>query len=80
MPGDPVRVEIINHNYFNNVYNNMQVWIARFMNPAIAVTSFPISIKIDHVEVATNDIYELYYDTFDVFMNSQTPAPTYSAV
>lgn len=58
----------------------MQLWIAKVFNPAIAVTSVPISIKIDHVVVASNDVYELYYDTFDLFMNSQNPAPTYSAV
>lgn len=52
--------------------------MAKIYNPATAVTSVPISIKIDHVSVSTNDVYELYYDTFDVFMNSQNPAPTYS--
>ena len=54
----------------------MHVWIAKVFNPGVAVTSVPISIRINHVVVATNDIYELYYDTYDVFMNSQTPTPT----
>jgi hypothetical protein len=49
----------------------MQFWIAKVFNPAIAVTSVPISIRIEHVEVSTNNIYELYYDTFDLFMNTQ---------
>lgn len=56
----------------------MRMWLARIYNPATAVTSVPISIKIDHVVASSNDVYELYYDTFDVFMNSQTPNPTYS--
>jgi len=51
----------------------MSLWIAKVFNPATAVTSVPISIKIDHVSTTTNDIYQLYYDTYDVFMNSQTP-------
>lgn len=50
----------------------MTVYIAKVFNPAIAVTSVPISVKIQHVEVSSNKIYELYYDTYDVFMNSQT--------
>jgi len=49
----------------------MKVWIAKVFNPDIAVTSVPISIRIEHVEVSTNNIYELYYDTFDLFMNTQ---------
>lgn len=49
----------------------MQFWIAKVYNPAIAVTSVPISIRIEHVQVSTNNIFELYYDTFDVFMNTQ---------
>jgi hypothetical protein len=75
-----VKVEIVNHGGFSGSWSNMQLWMAKIFNPAVAVTSLPISIKIDHVVVATNDIYELYYDTFDVFMNSQTAAPTYSVV
>ena len=78
--GEPTRVEIINHNAFTGSNYLMQLWIAKVFNPAAAVTSVPISIKIDHVVVASNDVYELYYDTFDLFMNSQTPAPTYSVV
>jgi hypothetical protein len=54
----------------------MRLWIAKVFNPAAAVTSVPISIKIDHVSVSTNDITELYYDTFDLFMNSQANNPT----
>lgn len=80
VPGEPTRVEIINHNAFTGSNYLMQVWIAKVFNPAIAVTSVPISIKIDHVVVASNDVYELYYDTFDLFMNSQNPTPSYSVV
>jgi hypothetical protein len=78
VPGEPTKVEIINHGAFTGSVINMRVWIAKVYNPAIAVTSLPISIRINHVVVATNDIYELYYDTFDVFMNSQNPNPTYA--
>lgn len=35
----------------------MQLWIAKVFNPANPVTSIPISIKIDHVSVSTNDVY-----------------------
>jgi hypothetical protein len=52
----------------------MKVFIAKIFNPAIDVTSLPLSIKIDHVTVATNNVEELYYDTYDVFMNSQDSA------
>lgn len=75
VPGDPVRVEIINHNAFSSNWRFMRLWIAKVFNPTNPVTSVPISIRMNHVVVATNDVYELYYDTFDVFMNSQTPAP-----
>ena len=51
----------------------MTFYIAKVFNPAIAVTSVPISVRIQHVEVATNNVYELYHDTYDVFMNSQNP-------
>ena len=54
----------------------MRLWIAKVFNPATSVTSVPISIRIDHVTVTTNDIIELYYDTFDLFMNSQSNSPT----
>ena len=49
--------------------------MARIYNPSRAVQSIPLSVRIVHVSVSTNDVYELYYDTFDLFMNSQTPAP-----
>ena len=49
--------------------------MARIYNPTRAVVSIPLSIRINHVSVSTNDVYELYYDTFDLFMNSQNPAP-----
>ena len=70
-PGDPVRVEVIHHSAFSSSWRFMEIWIAKVFNPAIAVTSVPISVRMEHVEVSTNNIYELYYDTFDTFMNSQ---------
>lgn len=71
--GDPVGVEIINHSAFTSTNRWMKVFIAKIFNPNIAVTSFPISIRIQHVQVATNNVQELYHDTYDVFMNSQNP-------
>lgn len=76
VPGEPARVEIINHNAFSGSSVYMRLWIAKVFNPAAAVTSVPISIKIDHVSLTTNDITELYYDTYDLFMNSQANSPT----
>ncbi len=52
----------------------MKVRMARIYNPSRAVASIPFTVRINHVSVSTNDVYELYYDTFDLFMNSQTPA------
>ena len=54
----------------------MKVRMVRIYNPATTVVSVPISIKIDSIVAATNHIYEKYYDTFDLFMNSQAPAPS----
>lgn len=53
----------------------MQVYMARIFNPAIAVVSVPISIRIDHIQVSNNNVYNMFYDTFDLFLNSQTPTP-----
>lgn len=53
----------------------MKIRVARIYNPSRAVVSIPISMRINHVTVGSNDVDELYYDTFDVFMNSQNPAP-----
>lgn len=49
--------------------------MARIYNPANGVQSIPLSVKIVHVTVATNHVHELYYHTYDLFMNSQTPSP-----
>ena len=48
--------------------------MTRIYNPIRAVASIPFTVRINHVSVSNNDVYELYYDTFDLFMNSQTPA------
>ena len=71
--GDPVRVEVINHGAFTSSTRWMTLYIAKVFNPSIAVTSAPISVRIQHVDVATNNVFELYHDTYDVFMNSQNP-------
>ena len=55
--GDPVKVEIINHAAFTNVDRWMRVFIAKVFNPAIAVTSVPITVRIQHVDVATNNVF-----------------------
>ena len=70
-PGNPVQVQILHNAAFSTTWRYMQLWIAKVYNPAIAVTSVPISIRIEHIQVSTNNVYELYYDTFDVFMNTQ---------
>ena len=54
----------------------MRVFIAKIFNPDIAVTSVPISIRVQHVTVSTNNVQDLYYDTYDCFMNSQFAAPS----
>jgi hypothetical protein len=53
----------------------MRVYIAKIFNPPIAVTSVPISIRIQHVTVSNNNVQDIYYDTYDTFMNSQAPTP-----
>ena len=73
--GDPVRVELINHRAFSSSQYRMKVRMARIYNPTNAVQSIPFSVKIEHVTVATNNVEELYYDTYHLFMNSQTPSP-----
>ncbi|CAM6005532.1 unnamed protein product [Sphagnum balticum] len=72
--GDPVRVEVINHNAFSGSSRYMMFYIAKVFNPAVAVTSVPISLRIDHISVANNAITKIFYDTFDLFLNSQPPA------
>jgi hypothetical protein len=73
--GEPAIVELINHRAFGSSDYRLKVRMARIYNPSRAVQSIPLSVRIVHVSVSTNDVYELYYDTFDLFMNSQTPAP-----
>ena len=53
--------------------------MAKIFNPSRAVASIPLSVKIVHVTVSNNNVHELYYDTFDVFMNSQNPSPSADA-
>ena len=80
-PGQPTRVEILHQNAFSTSSRYMRFWIAKVFNPSIAVTSIPISIRINHVQVSTNNVYQLYYDTFDLFMNSQSnSASTFNTI
>jgi hypothetical protein len=53
----------------------MRVYIAKVFNPSIAVTSVPISIRIQQVTATNNNVEDIYFDTYDTFMNSQTPTP-----
>lgn len=73
--GDPATVEIINHQAFSGSQYRMKVRMAKIFNPSRAVASIPLTMRIVHVTVATNHVHELYHDTFDLFMNSQTPSP-----
>lgn len=52
----------------------MRVYIAKVFNPLIAVTSVPISIRVQHITVGSNNVQDIYLHTYDVFMNSQTPS------
>lgn len=51
------------------------MFIARIHNPTRAVKSVPLSVRMFEVEEATNNIYERYYETFDLFVNGQAAAP-----
>jgi|JI6StandDraft_1071083.scaffolds.fasta_scaffold216589_2 hypothetical protein len=73
--GEPARVEILNHNEFNSSTPSMKVYIAKVFNPSVFTASVNISVSITQVTVATNNVDELYYDTFNVFMNTQANSP-----
>lgn len=53
----------------------MRLYIAKVFNPVRAVISIPLSIRIVRVISASNNVYEYFYDTYDLFMNSQVAAP-----
>lgn len=53
----------------------MKVYIAKVFNPSVFTPSVNISISITQVTAATNNVDELYYDTFTVFMNTQVASP-----
>lgn len=69
--GEPVRVEIINHGAFTTTTNSMQVYIGKVWNPATAVKSVEIKVQINHVGNSTNRVYELYRDSFELFLDPQ---------
>lgn len=73
--GEPARVEILNHNSFSSTTPSMKLYIAKVFNPSVFTASVNISISITQVTVSNNNVDELYYDTFTVFMNSQTNSP-----
>lgn len=55
--GEPAIVEVLNFGAFSSTYYRMRLRMARIYNPARAVVSVPISVRINHVVVATNDVY-----------------------
>ena len=73
--GENARVEILNHNSFSSSVTSMKVYIAKIFNPSVFTPSVNISVSITQMTVGTNNVNELYYDTFTVFMNTQTYAP-----
>lgn len=79
--GEPTTVEIINHRSFYSSRYTLKVYMARIFNPTVAVTSVPITVRINHVTTSNNNVEELYEDTYDVFMNTlaATPATDTSA-
>lgn len=54
--GEPVRVEVLNHEAFTSSEPSLKMWIAKVFNPSSAVASINISIAIDHVTVSNNRI------------------------
>lgn len=68
-PGDPVKVEIINHAAFSAAQNSLSVYIFKVLNPALSHSSVPVTVKIDHIEVATGNIFPLYKQTYRIFLD-----------
>ncbi len=68
-PGDPVKVEIINHAQFSAAQNSLSVYVFKVINPVISHSSVPITVKIDHIDTATGYIYPLYKQTYRVFLD-----------
>jgi hypothetical protein len=69
--GEPVRVEIINHAAFTAATPSMQIYIGKVWNPVSPVKSVEISIQINHVQNGTNRVFELYRDSFELFLDPQ---------
>lgn len=70
--GEPVRIEVINHGAFTAATPSMEIYIGKVWNPASAVRSVQIGIRIDHVANGTNRVTELYRDTFELFLDPQS--------
>lgn len=68
-PGDPVKVEIINHAPFSAAQNSLSVYVFKVINPILSHSSVPITVKIDHIDTATGYIYPLYKQTYRVFLD-----------
>lgn len=49
----------------------MEVYIGKVWNPATAVKSVQIGIRIDHVANGSNRVVELYHDSFELFLDPQ---------
>ena len=58
--GDPVVVEIINHDAFSAAQNSLSVYIFKVFNPTLPHSSVVITAKIEHIEVGTGYSYPLY--------------------
>lgn len=67
--GDPVKVEIINHNLFSPAQNSLSVYVFKVWNPDLPHSSVPITVKIDHIDRSTGYIYPLYKQTYRVFLD-----------
>lgn len=55
--GEPAIVEVLNCGAFSGSQYRMKIRMARIYNPSRAVISIPMSVKINHVVVSTNDVY-----------------------
>ena len=50
----------------------MEIYIGKIWNPATAVKSVEIGVRIDHVANGSNRVIELYHDTFELFLDPQS--------
>ena len=50
----------------------MEIYIGKIWNPATAVKSVEIGVRVDHVANGSNRVIELYHDTFELFLDPQS--------